>query len=63
MPALGVARDPAPGGDPDLLDYVALDGVELDRRALEAALRTHAPGVALLDRPPARLTRTGRIVL
>jgi hypothetical protein len=62
VPALGVARDLAPGGEPELLDYVTLDGVELDRRALEAATRTHAPDVAILDGPPARLTRTGGVV-
>jgi hypothetical protein len=63
VPALGVGRSRlGRAGGQELLGYVSLDGVEFDRLALEAALRTHAPNVAVLDWPPARLTRAGDIV-
>jgi hypothetical protein len=62
VPAVGVARDLVPGGDPEVLEYVTLESVQFDRRALEATLRTHAPNVAILDWPLARLTRTGEVV-
>lgn len=62
VPAIGVARDLVPGGDPEVIGYVTLEHVRFDRRALEAALRTHAPNVAVLDWPLARLTPDGEVV-
>jgi hypothetical protein len=58
--AVGVARSGGHGLAPrDLLGYrVAVDWV-LDRRALEAAVRLHAPQVPVVDGPPLRRAGAG----